>query len=77
MGGFLRFFGYSDVEAELDEWGGHFGNESTPQCRVHVISNIFDINVDFLIFLKSWVENPNILGSTAHNEVFPRIFIHR
>ena len=52
MGGLLRFFGYSDVEAELDEWGGHFGNESTPQCRVHVISNIFDINVDHTIFSK-------------------------
>ena len=37
--GLLRFFGYSEVEAELDEWGRHFGNESTPRCRVHGIVN--------------------------------------
>ena len=73
VGGLLRFFGYSDVEAELDEWGRHFGNESTPRWRVHGIANIFYINADFLIFPKSRVENPNILGSTAHNQVFPRM----
>ena len=71
--GLLRVFGYSEVEAELDEWGRHFGNESTPRCRVHGIANIFYINADILIFPKSRVENPNIFGSTAHSQVFPRM----
>ena len=64
------------MEAELDEWRGHFGNESTPLCGVHGIANIFGISTDFLIFPELGVENPNILGSTAHNQVFPKIYYH-
>ena len=58
------------ILAELDEWQWHFGNESTSQWKVHGIAHIFGISTDFLIFSKLEPENPNILGSTARNQVF-------
>ena len=71
----LCFFGLSDVDADMAEWGGQFGYEITPQLRVLKIQIIFGIIVFNLKIVNLGTEILVICISKTHNILFLNLFV--
>ena len=70
----LYFFGLSDVDVDMAEWGGQFGYEFTPQPGVLKMQIIFGIIVLNLKIVNLGFEILIICISKTHNILFPFLF---
>ena len=68
----LCFFGLSDVDADMAEWGGQFGYEFTPQPGVLKMQIIFGIIVLNLKMVNLGSKILIICISKTHNILFPK-----